>query len=107
MHNANNMLDFNNAKDVKYYYKAIEWIEEKYDLPPSKLYGYGQWVTEKITACGIQDVTNVPVPGVGAGAQAVAIPFIDNYGTITMMQCQAHGTTIMAARIVATRTPGS
>jgi hypothetical protein len=97
-HNANNMLDFDNAKDVKYCYKAIEWIAEKYDLAPNKLYGYGQRITEKINACGLQEVTNVPITGAGARAAEAIIPFIDNYGTITMMQCQAHGATIMAAQ---------
>jgi hypothetical protein len=90
-------LDFNDTKDVKYYYKAIEWIAEKYDWQPDKLFGYGQRVNEKITACGLQDVTNVPVTPPGAAA-AIILPFIDNYGTITMMQCQAHGTTIMGAQ---------
>jgi hypothetical protein len=41
-HNANNMLDFDNTKDVKYYFKAIEWIADKYNLMQNKLYGYGQ-----------------------------------------------------------------
>jgi hypothetical protein len=92
------MLDFDNTKDVKYYYKAIEWIADKYNLSPSKLYGYGQGVTEKISACGLQVVSNILVPGVGAGAAAIPTPFIENYGTITMTQCRAHGTTIMAAQ---------
>jgi hypothetical protein len=97
-HNANNLLDFDNTKDVKYYYKAIEWIADKYGLESDKLYGYGQRVNEKITACGLQNVTNIPVPGVGVGAQPVPTPFIDNYGTITMTQCRAHGNTIMGAQ---------
>jgi hypothetical protein len=36
--NPNNLLDFNDKKDVKYYYKAITWI----------LFGYGQCISEKV-----------------------------------------------------------
>jgi hypothetical protein len=60
-------LDFGDAKGVKYYYKAIAWIAEKYDLSTDKLFGYGHRVTEKIVACGLQDVTNVPIIVPGAG----------------------------------------
>jgi hypothetical protein len=96
--NPNNLLDFDDSKDVKYYYKAIEWIAEKYGLESPKLYGYGQRINEKITACGLQNVTNLPVPGVGAGAAPIPTPFIDNYGTITMAQCQAQGAIIMGVQ---------
>jgi hypothetical protein len=72
----------------------------KYNLTEDKLFGYGQRVTEKIVACGLHGVTNVPimVPGAGPGAPEVQTPFIENYGMISMTECCAHGTTIMAAQ---------
>jgi hypothetical protein len=51
--NANNLLNFDDTKDAKYYYKAIEWIAEKYGLQPDKLFGYGQRISEKIAACAL------------------------------------------------------
>jgi hypothetical protein len=99
-HNPNNLLDFGDPKDVKFYYKTVTWIAEKYDLNADKLFSYGQRIAEKIVACGLQRVTSVPIIVHGAGPVAAAIPtpFIKNYGTITMTQCQAHGANIMAAQ---------
>jgi hypothetical protein len=91
-HNQNNWLDYRNNQDRKLYTAAIEWLEDKYDLSPDKLFGYGQRIKAHATMYGWDlDIPHM-VPGAAA---AVPTNLIDNYGLVTMAECRAHGTTIL------------
>jgi hypothetical protein len=48
-HNQNNWLDYRNNQDRKLYTAALEWLEDKYDLSPQKLFGYGQRIKADAT----------------------------------------------------------
>jgi hypothetical protein len=55
---------------------------------------------EKIVAYRLLGVTSVPIiiPRAQPGAAGIPTAFIENYGAISMMECHAHGTTIMGAQ---------
>jgi hypothetical protein len=94
------VLDYDNNNDVKYYHKAIKGLDDalKYDMSPGKLKSFIDQVRKRSKQFGwnaVLDVPNIVMPP----AYAVNRNILDNYGTVTLAECQAHAETYMIAGI--------
>ena len=93
--NPGQPLDYENRRDAMIFKLATEWLEEKYDLSPEGLFGYGQRISERGMMYAWDDVLNVPCAVLGNPAPVIR-NIIDNYGIVAMTDCLAYGGTILA-----------
>jgi hypothetical protein len=94
---AGAVLTYTDQNDLKYFYRATKGLDDanKYDLSPDKLKGFLDQVNKRVPLCGWTAVLAVPTIVV-APAVAVNRNFINEYGNVTMAECQAHETGYMA-----------
>jgi hypothetical protein len=98
--NAVAVLDYDMTGDLKFYHKTIKGLDDvlKYDMSPSKMKSSLHKVRNRVKQFGWEAVLIVPTI-VAAPAVTVNQNILDNYGTVTIAECQAHSRTYMIAAI--------
>jgi hypothetical protein len=93
------ILDLADPNDRKYYTSAIKPLDdsEKFDLSPLKLRAFIDNVRSKSELHCWEDVLTVPT--VDAAGAAVNMNLLDYYGIVSMIDCTAHATAYMGARV--------
>jgi hypothetical protein len=93
---AANILDCTVSDDGKFYHKAVKGLDDgmKYVLSPGELRTFLDNVSQRCSMYGSEEILMVPT-----AAEPLGENLIDNYGKVTMAECNAAATvyyTVMA-----------